>query len=109
ENPDLNSIGRYMQKNYPGMTMNPDTKKAIEGAMILSAVLGPALGKILAEAVEARFGMKIASEAGTSGISKGAAEAAETAPNRIYSSRELIRRGSDPGPMHNFPESINKD
>ena len=24
-------------------------------------------------------------------------------PNRIYSARELIRRGAQPGPFHNFP------
>lgn len=28
-------------------------------------------------------------------------------PNRIYSARELIRRGAEPGPFHNFPESFN--
>lgn len=29
-------------------------------------------------------------------------------PNRIYSARELIRRGAEPGPYHNFPESFNR-
>jgi len=28
--------------------------------------------------------------------------------NRIYSARELIRRGAEPGPYHNFPEVFNK-
>ena len=28
--------------------------------------------------------------------------------NRIYSSRELIRRAEEPGPFHNFPEVFNK-
>ena len=30
-------------------------------------------------------------------------------PNRIYSARELIRRGEDPGAYHNFPEGFDKD
>jgi hypothetical protein len=31
-----------------------------------------------------------------------------TQPNRIYSTRELLRRAEEPGPFHNFPESFNK-
>ena len=30
------------------------------------------------------------------------------APNRIYSTRELMRRAAEPGPFHNFPESFNE-
>src|SRR5690349_9636881 len=30
------------------------------------------------------------------------------APNRIYSTRELMRRAAEPGPFHNFPESFNQ-
>ncbi|MBB5020682.1 hypothetical protein HNQ59_004007 [Chitinivorax tropicus] len=33
----------------------------------------------------------------------------DAGPNRIYSARELMRRVEEPGPFHNFPESINKD
>ena len=31
------------------------------------------------------------------------------APNRIYSARALIRQAQEPGPFHNFPESVTQD
>ena len=32
-----------------------------------------------------------------------------TGPNRIYSARELLRRAEEPGPFHNFPETLNSE
>lgn len=40
--------------------------------------------------------VRVAVKGGTQGV------------NRIHSARELIRRGAEPGPFHNFPESFNK-
>ena len=37
-----------------------------------------------------------------------ATRGASTAPNRIYSARELIRRAAELGPFQNFPESFNR-
>lgn len=36
-------------------------------------------------------------------------ESPVAAPNRVYSARELARRAEEPGPMHNFPESMNAE
>ncbi|MBI2570545.1 MAG: hypothetical protein HYV63_26385, partial [Candidatus Schekmanbacteria bacterium] len=41
-------------------------------------------------------------------VASGAAKTVGTPPNRIYSARELIRRAEEPGPFHNFPESLNQ-
>ncbi len=41
-------------------------------------------------------------------LAEAAAKTAGQGVNRIYSARELIRRGAEPGPFHNFPESFNK-
>jgi hypothetical protein len=41
------------------------------------------------------------------GLVDDAAGAVGREPNRIYSAHELIRRGTDLGPNHNFPESFN--
>ena len=44
----------------------------------------------------------------TGEVAAAATKASTTGVNRIYSARELIRRGAEPGPFHNFPESFNK-
>ncbi|MFQ6311467.1 RHS repeat-associated core domain-containing protein [Lysobacter capsici] len=38
-----------------------------------------------------------------------AAKAVSPPPNYIYSARELVRRADESGPLHNFPETFNKD
>ena len=60
----------------------------------------------------AKAGAKVADGVGAAGKGFGDAVGAgkkllSTEPNRIYSARELIRRSTDPGPFHNFPESLN--
>jgi hypothetical protein len=60
----------------------------------------------------AKAGARVADGAGAagkgfSGLAGAGKTFLSTEPNRIYSARELIRRSTDPGPFHNFPESLN--
>lgn len=48
-----------------------------------------------------------AARSGAGLVDDTARAAAGGQPNRIYSARELVRRGNEPGPYHNFPESFN--
>ena len=54
-------------------------------------------------------GVRESIEEASSVLAKEGGGAVKTAPNRIYSARELIRRADEPGPMHNFPEAFNSE
>lgn len=41
-------------------------------------------------------------------VSSVSSAASSQGVNRIYSSRELLRRAAEPGPFHNFPEYLNE-
>lgn len=48
-NAELNRFGRFFARQFPGRTLNPDTKKAIEGAAILAPLIGGTLVKAIEE------------------------------------------------------------
>jgi RHS repeat-associated protein len=75
--------------------------------LALGTATGGATGAVAGPAIDAL----------ASRVSGGVVNAASNAnplnesappPNYIYSARELIRRGNEPGPMHNFPDSFDK-
>lgn len=51
-NPELNAISRAIDATLPGLTINPDTRKAIEGAILVLSVVAPIGGAAFRAAIE---------------------------------------------------------
>lgn len=97
-------------------TLSP-TAMAVDAAL---GVAGAGVGKVAAKVaskVAPKFmgAAKAAIARGRSALrasgsaARSAEKAATSVPNRIYSARELLRRGVESGPFHNFPESFNQE
>jgi RHS repeat-associated protein len=91
DNPTLSAIGRILDEKLPGETMNPDTKKEIEGLSILLSAVLPLLGASKAALLlDKQFATEAAMEELASGGGKAMAGAGATSGRVVDDLPRLI-------------------
>lgn len=96
----LDPIGTFLRGGAPQIPIHNNELEGAAATELGVAVFGALAGGGGTGAGLARNGAGL--------VDDGARALAGSGKNWIYSARELIRRASEPGPFHNFPESFNK-
>lgn len=89
----LNGFATFIEWNVVAMTVFMGGGEAALARSIVGGTVNRGIPRVVT---------KVVTEVVEDGIKQSAPKV-----NRIYSARELIRRSAEPGPFHNFPESLN--